>query len=113
MGSTKGYFDDVRYISNYSKGALGTKITDELFRNGIKVHVVSGGAEILPSTFTSLTRVNTNGEMEESCLELIKDHKGNIHIVMLVSVLDYVPPAQIRWKNQIRLSNNESGTNSD
>ena len=49
------------------------------------------GQNSSPSNFTSLTRVNTNGEMEESCLELIKDHKENIHVVMLASVLDYIP----------------------
>ena len=91
MGSTKGYFDDIRYISNYSSGGLGSKISEELFRQGINVHVVCGSVEILPHLYSSMTRVSTNQQMEEECKQLIDENKGNIEVVMLASVLDYVP----------------------
>ena len=54
MGSTKGYLDDIRYISNYSSGGLGSKISEELFRQGINVHVVCGSVEILPQTYSTI-----------------------------------------------------------
>ncbi len=32
MGTTRGYIDDVRYVSNYSSGKLGSTVASELYR---------------------------------------------------------------------------------
>ena len=42
MGSTRNFLDDIRYISNFSTGKLGTLTAEELYRYGFKTHVVCG-----------------------------------------------------------------------
>jgi phosphopantothenoylcysteine decarboxylase/phosphopantothenate--cysteine ligase len=98
MGPTKGYIDDVRYISNYSSGALGTAIATELYRQGFNVYCVSGPAQIKPKVFTELYNIETNLEMEEAITKTLATVQA--HIIMSAAVLDYVPahrtPGKIR-----------------
>lgn len=42
MGSTRGYLDEVRYLTNYSSGGLGTKVCEEFFRQGFHTTVICG-----------------------------------------------------------------------
>lgn len=91
MGSTRGYIDDVRYISNYSTGKLGTTISEELFRSGFKIHVVCGNSTYKPSEFTSIHHVSTNDEMIDACQSVLNSAQNNCHLIMLASVLDFVP----------------------
>ena len=91
MGSTKGYIDDVRYITNYSSGALGTKISEDCYRYGIRTHLVCGASNIKPSTYTRLELVDTNSEMLSKALDYMNSFNGKAHVVMLASVLDYNP----------------------
>ncbi len=88
MGTTRGYIDDVRYISNYSSGALGTEIAHEAFRQGFHTLVVCGPCSIRPTQFSDLVSVETNPEMEAATLRWLRDADVG---VFAASVLDFVP----------------------
>jgi phosphopantothenoylcysteine decarboxylase / phosphopantothenate---cysteine ligase len=89
MGTTRGYIDDVRYISNYSSGALGSLISEELFRQGFSTYVVAGPCEHTPSSATILKSVLTTGDMLAACTEA--QSAGLAGGVFCASVLDYEP----------------------
>jgi phosphopantothenoylcysteine decarboxylase/phosphopantothenate--cysteine ligase len=96
MGPTKGYIDDVRYISNYSSGALGTAINNELFRQGCSLYCISGPSQIKPRVFTELVNVETNLEMDLAIARTLA--KVSAHVVMAAAVLDYVPAHRVQGK---------------
>ncbi len=89
MGTTRGYIDDVRYISNYSSGKLGSLISEELYRQGYRTIVVCGPCEHRPQSFTQLKHVFTTGDMLKESLQAAENglHAG----VFCASVLDYEP----------------------
>ena len=89
MGTTRGYIDDVRYISNYSSGSLGSKISEELYRQGFRTCVVAGPCENKPHTATILKNILTTGEMLTECMNAEK--LGLSAGVFCASVLDYEP----------------------
>jgi phosphopantothenoylcysteine decarboxylase/phosphopantothenate--cysteine ligase len=89
MGTTRGYIDDVRYISNYSSGSLGTAISEELYRQGFKTFVVSGPCEHKPETFSELKEILTTGDMQAACKSA--EVKGLAGGIFCASVLDYEP----------------------
>lgn len=96
MGTTRGYIDSVRYISNYSSGSLGSKISEELYRQGIECNVVAGPCEIKPKSYSKLIPIKTNDELEKASLEEIKQQPCSV--VFASSVLDYVPNATFDGK---------------
>lgn len=87
MGSTKGYFDDIRYISNYSSGALGSMLVEELYRFGIQVSVICGSCQVKPRVWSELKMTETN----DSMLNAVNDTPLQDFTIMLAAVLDYVP----------------------
>jgi phosphopantothenoylcysteine decarboxylase/phosphopantothenate--cysteine ligase len=89
MGSTRGYIDDVRYVSNYSSGALGSSIAEELYRHGVPTHVVTGASTVRPHVCTSLTETLTNDDMADAAARHLKG--GAQAAVLAASVLDFVP----------------------
>lgn len=106
MGTTRGYLDDIRFISNYSSGALGTTISEELYRCGIVTHVVCGPCTIQPHSVNRFTCVETNAELRQTVLdELAKGCQGTI---FLPSVLDFLPTK--RTEGKIPSSQNQSLT---
>jgi phosphopantothenoylcysteine decarboxylase/phosphopantothenate--cysteine ligase len=88
FGGTKAYLDDVRYLGNYSSGALGSLTTEELYRRGYEVDAVVGSAEVLPNSFSTLTRIQTNSELESTCTQLIGKADA---LIFAAAVLDYIP----------------------
>ena len=102
MGTTRGYIDQIRYISNYSSGALGTHLTHELYRQGFPVHVVAGPCPQTPRSYADLRAVETNQEM--SAAVLAATQQGIEGAVFAASVLDFVPATQREGK--IRSSEN-------
>lgn len=90
MGTTRGYVDDVRYLSNYSSGALGSAISEELYRHGFATHVVCGPCPLRPRVATRLVAVETNEQMKAAAVEAVTAH-GARAAVFAASVLDYVP----------------------
>lgn len=89
MGTTRGYIDDVRYISNYSSGALGSRISEELYRQGFSTYVVKGPSPIAPQLSTRIYHVETNDEMSDAVREVLKQDPAGA--VFAASVLDFVP----------------------
>ena len=95
MGSTKGYIDDVRYVSNYSSGSLGTHIAHELYRRGFETLVSCGSCLVKPQNYTSLTNCDTNDSMLESNQSYAKKADA---AVFVASVLDYAPSKKVSGK---------------
>ncbi len=89
MGTTRGYIDDVRYISNYSSGKLGTLISEELYRKGFSTTVVCGPCEHKPKVATQLNLIRTTREMLATAKEA--EVSGLAGAVFCASVLDYEP----------------------
>jgi len=89
MGTTRGYIDDVRYISNYSSGKLGSLISEELYRQGFKTTVIAGPSENLPRVASDIRPVFTTSEMLREC-EDASAH-GLAAGIFCASVLDYEP----------------------
>jgi phosphopantothenoylcysteine synthetase/decarboxylase len=89
MGTTRGYIDDVRFVSNYSSGKLGTLIAEELYRHGVQTDVICGPCPYQPRSATHLTRTETNDEMEDAVRQAVKG--GARAGVFAASVLDFVP----------------------
>lgn len=89
MGSMRGYIDDIRYISNYSSGGLGTEISLEAYRQGMETWVVCGPCEIKPPNYSKFLAIETYPQMLAACQEAVS--KGVNHLVMAASVLDFVP----------------------
>ncbi|MCX6124353.1 MAG: hypothetical protein NTV34_06330 [Proteobacteria bacterium] len=89
MGTTRGYIDDVRYISNYSSGKLGSVLSDELYRNGFLTHVVCGPSEFRPTNATAMIPVTTTTELLSACKSAAL--LGLSGGVFCASVLDYEP----------------------
>lgn len=104
MGTTRGYIDDVRYISNYSSGALGTAISHELYRNGFETIVVCGPCLVKPTVASKIIDIETNADMESA----IKDSEKQDFdaAVLAASVLDFIPKS--RQSGKIR-SDSDAG----
>ncbi|HYX39872.1 MAG TPA: phosphopantothenoylcysteine decarboxylase [Oligoflexus sp.] len=100
MGTTRGPIDDVRYISNYSSGALGSHITEEFYRYGHRVHVVAGPCPVRPTSYSTLTDIVTTDEMLHAVQEIAG---GDIDgAIFAASVLDFVPAAKFSGKVRSR-----------
>lgn len=100
MGSTRAYLDDIRYVSNYSSGKLGSLIAEELYRNGCQTYVIAGSCQVYPRVFTELRRCETNAEMESGIQEILA--KQASAAVCAASVLDFLPSAKIPGKIKSR-----------
>ncbi len=96
MGTTRGFIDEVRYLSNYSSGKLGSLVAEELFRQGFQTEVISGPCPHQPKSATQLTQVLTNGEMEAAVRQAVR---GGAQVgVFAASVLDFIPEKAVTGK---------------
>ena len=89
MGSTRGYIDDVRYLSNYSSGALGSAIASELYRAGLTPIVINGSSAIRPHKYIPVINVSTNDEMLREAQKALT--AGASAAICAASVLDFEP----------------------
>lgn len=96
MGTTRGYFDEVRYVSNYSSGSLGSLVTEELYRQGLAPRVVAGPSEVRPHAYASLTETTTNDEMANAARTVLQN--GAKAAILAASVLDFVPETKAKGK---------------
>ncbi|MCX6127827.1 MAG: hypothetical protein NTX25_02035 [Proteobacteria bacterium] len=96
MGSTRGPIDAVRYISNYSSGALGTSIATEFYRYGHKVHIVAGPCPTRPAHYAELKEITTNEEMLDAVQEIVRT--GVDGAIFAASVLDFTPAQELKGK---------------
>lgn len=91
-GPTRAYLDSVRYISNYSTGALGFEICSKLKKRGFDVVAIVGPT---PLDFESLglrktVRVETNEQMRRAVLKLGRTERPSLAI-FAAAVLDFEP----------------------
>ncbi len=96
MGTTRGYIDDIRYISNYSSGALGSKISEELYRNGFTTEVVLGPCLVHPTCYSRLHHIETNDQLKAKSQQLVDE--SDCDVIFATSVLDYVPAKKQQGK---------------
>jgi len=96
MGSTRGYIDDVRYVSNYSSGALGSAIAEELYRLGYATTIICGASQIRPRVYSVLKEADTNDTMELAIAEALSN--GARAAVLAASVLDFAPVSKAAGK---------------
>ncbi len=96
MGGTRADIDDVRFLGNYSSGALGTAIAEEAYRWGLQTFVVAGSAERRPRVFTQLESAESHEAMSQACLSLCQ--QGMDAGVMAAAVLDFVPTEKLSGK---------------
>jgi phosphopantothenoylcysteine decarboxylase/phosphopantothenate--cysteine ligase len=96
MGTTRGFIDEVRYVSNYSSGKLGTLIAEELYRQGYQTDVISGPCYHQPRSMSQLKNVSTNDEMESAVKQSVRS--GASGGVFAASVLDFIPEKTVSGK---------------
>ena len=98
-GSTRGYLDAVRYITNTSTGKLSSEIAYEAMSRGAVVTyvygtdslfpVIQGHDDIKPSQL-KLIEIETNDDLVKVIREKLKKKKFDA-IVHAMAVADYVP----------------------
>ena len=89
MGTTRGYIDDVRYLSNYSSGGLGSAIVEEFYLQGFTTDVICGPCPITPRFTSEIHTVQTTEEMALAVQGAAK--RLPAAGIFAASVLDYAP----------------------
>ncbi len=98
-GSTRGYLDAVRYITNTSTGKLGTEIALEAMRHGATVTFLYGKDSLFPlienhtgikSSQLKLIEIETNSNLVKILQERLRKTKFDA-IVHAMAIADYVP----------------------
>lgn len=98
-GSTRGYLDAVRYITNTSTGRLGSEIAFEAMGRGAVVTYVYGADSLFPvihgrsdlkASQLKLIKIETNNDLMKVLQEKLKNRKFDA-IIHAMAVADYVP----------------------
>jgi len=98
-GSTRGYLDAIRYITNTSTGKLGREIAYEAMIRGAVVTYVYGADSLFPviqghndikSSQLKLIEIETNNDLIKVIREKLEKKKFDA-IVHAMAVADYVP----------------------
>jgi phosphopantothenoylcysteine decarboxylase / phosphopantothenate---cysteine ligase len=105
MGSNRGYIDDVRYISNYSSGQMGSHIAEELYRQGFETTVVCGSAQYQPKVSSHFISCLTVDQMDQAVQDFYKQEAGIAGGVFSASVLDFIPEKKEAGKLSSNLKN--------
>ncbi len=94
-GPTVEPLDPVRYISNFSTGAMGYEIARAGVGAGYDVCLVSGPAQIEPPRGAELIRVTTASEMKRHVMKRVKDSSC---VIMAAAVCDFKPAKKEKHK---------------
>ncbi len=98
-GSTRGYLDAIRYITNTSTGKLGREIAYEAMSHGAVVTYIYGADSLFPvvqdhndikPSQLKLIEIETNNDLIKVVREKLKNRKFDA-IVHAMAVADYVP----------------------
>lgn len=98
-GSTRGYLDAVRYITNTSTGKLGSEIALEAMGRGAVVTYIYGADSLFPvihgrsdlkASQLKLIEIETNNDLMKVLQEKLKNRKFDA-IIHAMAVADYVP----------------------
>lgn len=87
-GPTRTYLDEVRYLSNYSSGALGREIADDLYRRGVGVEMVAGPVQVSLPSYIPCQMILTNQELEQAVSKLLDRNQYDV-IYFASAVLDF------------------------
>ncbi|GJQ58562.1 MAG: hypothetical protein D8M57_09165 [Candidatus Scalindua sp. AMX11] len=105
-GSTRGYIDSVRFITNISTGKLGCEIAMESMAHGAIVTYVYGKGSLFPliedcnhikTQQLELIEIETNRELESAIQVTLKCQNFDA-IVHAMAVSDYIPATRIHHK---------------
>ena len=98
-GSTRGYLDAIRYITNTSTGKLGREIAYETMSHGAVVTYIYGADSLSPEiqgrndikpSQLKLIEIETNDDLVKVIREKLKNRKFDA-IIHAMAVADYVP----------------------
>ncbi len=98
-GSTRGYLDAIRYITNTSTGKLGREIAYEAMSHGAVVTYIYGAGSLSPEiqgrndikpSQLKLIEIETNDDLVKVIREKLKNRKFDA-IIHAMAVADYVP----------------------
>jgi phosphopantothenoylcysteine decarboxylase/phosphopantothenate--cysteine ligase len=87
--------DPVRYISNFSTGAMGYEIARAGVDAGYDVCLVSGPSRMEPPRGAELIKVTTASEMKKHVMERVKDSDC---VIMAAAVCDFKPAKKEKHK---------------
>lgn len=105
-GSTRGYLDAVRYITNTSTGKLGSEIALEAMRHGAVVNYIYGVNSLFPlfkdhkgikPSQLKLFEIETNDDLIKILIGKLKNRRFDA-IVHAMAVSDYVPARTVKSK---------------
>lgn len=98
-GPTRAYFDNVRYLSNYSTGELGFRIAQALLRKKMEVFVVTGPTHqpFARLPLKGLVQIETAAEMSKAVEFACKKFKPQFAIFS-AAVLDFQPQKKLAGK---------------
>ncbi len=92
---TEEPIDAVRFLSNRSSGKMGYAIAEEVFKRGAKVTLISGPANLIPSSGIDLVKVKTAQEMYKA---VQKSFGKSDALIMTAAVSDYTPQQVLSGK---------------
>lgn len=94
-GPTRAYLDPVRYLSNYSSGAMAFELARELCRLGCRTAVVAGPTQQPWKSLklASLQSVETYEQMQRSVLKTCRTFRPHV-VIFAAAVLDFAPKRQ-------------------
>ncbi|MEZ6042930.1 MAG: phosphopantothenoylcysteine decarboxylase [Planctomycetaceae bacterium] len=94
-GPTREYIDDVRFLSNASSGRMGYALAQAAIDSGHQVVLVTGPADLRPPDGCEIHRIETTGQLRETCLRLFEECDG---VIATAAVCDYRPKERITGK---------------
>ncbi|MEK6765857.1 MAG: phosphopantothenoylcysteine decarboxylase [Planctomycetota bacterium] len=98
-GSTRGYLDAVRYITNTSTGRLGSEIALEAMGRGAVVTYIYGAGSLFPvirdrndimASQLKLIEIETNNDLINVLQKKLKNRRFDA-VIHAMAVADYVP----------------------
>jgi phosphopantothenoylcysteine decarboxylase / phosphopantothenate---cysteine ligase len=94
-GPTREYLDDVRYLSNASRGRMGYAIAQAALDAGWEVVLVSGPVPLSPPVGCEFHSVETTAQMRDAAVRLFPPCDG---VIAAAAVCDYKPRERVSGK---------------
>lgn len=103
LGRTRSYLDDLRYLSNYSSGALGVELCRELYRWGVSPEIIAGRTDKKIPSYLEYTAAETVDEFAQALSS--KDLEDFDFSFFASALLDYEAQAKEEGKKSSENSN--------
>jgi phosphopantothenoylcysteine decarboxylase/phosphopantothenate--cysteine ligase len=94
-GPTVEPLDPVRFISNYSTGAMGYEIAKQAAEKGFEVCLITGPVSLQPPAGVEVIKIRTAREMRDRVIERVDDCAC---VIMAAAVCDFRPAEQKQEK---------------